>query len=173
MSMAMPRAFIPFVLTHPYVWFLVGNTLGAGAGGASTAYYLNSFLEQPPSTRRVDHSITVFEQSDKIGGRCAVFKVRDQGQQQDKFVEMGASIFVQVNQHLVDAAKEFGLKTKPLDDELVAIWDGKQFVYEQSQWKYWSMLKGLRRWILAPIKVQIAKVIVNHCLLAELSIGLP
>ncbi|KAF9946981.1 hypothetical protein BGZ72_010964 [Mortierella alpina] len=128
--------------------------IGAGAGGASTAYYLNSFLEQPPSTRRVDHSITIFEQSDKIGGRCAVFKVRDQGQQQDKFVEMGASIFVQVNQHLVDAAKEFGLKTKPLDDELVAIWDGKQFVFEQSQWKYWSMLKGLRRWILAPIKLQ-------------------
>ncbi|KAF9277866.1 hypothetical protein BGZ68_008955 [Mortierella alpina] len=127
--------------------------IGAGAGGASTAYYLNSFLERPPSTRSVDHSITIFEQSDKIGGRCAVFKVRDPGLQQDKFVEVGASIFVKVNHHLVDTAKEFGLKTKPLDNELVAIWDGKQFVFEESQWKYWSILKGLRRWKLAPIKL--------------------
>ncbi|KAF9571756.1 hypothetical protein EC968_000202 [Mortierella alpina] len=127
--------------------------IGAGAGGASTAYYLNSFLKQPPSTRSVDHSITIFEQSDKIGGRCAVFKVRDQGQHKDKFVEMGASIFVKVNHHLVDASKEFGLKTKPLDNELVAIWDGKQFVFEESQWKFWSILKGLRRWSLAPIKL--------------------
>ncbi|KAF9936969.1 hypothetical protein BGZ67_001836 [Mortierella alpina] len=128
--------------------------IGAGAGGASTAYYLNSFLEQPPSTRSVDHSITIFEQSDKIGGRCAVFKVRDPGQQKDNFVEMGASIFVKVNHHLVDAAKEFGLKTKSLDNELVAIWDGKQFVFEESQWKFWSILKGLRRWTISPIKLQ-------------------
>jgi len=128
--------------------------IGAGAGGASTAYYLNSFLEQPPSRRSVDHSITIYEQSDKIGGRCAVFKVRDAGQQKDHFVEVGASIFVKVNHHLVDAAKELGLKTKPLDNELVAICDGKRFVFEESQWKFWSILKGLRRWSLSPIKLQ-------------------
>jgi len=61
---------------------------------------------------------------------------------------------VKVNYNLVEAAEEFGLKTKPLDDELVAIWDGKEFIFEESQWKFWSILKGLRRWGLSPLKVQ-------------------
>ncbi|KAG0197790.1 hypothetical protein BGX28_008711 [Mortierella sp. GBA30] len=128
--------------------------IGAGAGGASTAYYLNNFLQQQPLTHKVEHSITIFDQADRIGGRCTVFKVRDPNQSKEQFVEIGASIFVKVNHNLVDAANEFGLKTKPLDSELMAIWDGKQFIFEESHWKYWSVLKGLWRWGTAPIKLQ-------------------
>ncbi|KAF9182864.1 hypothetical protein BGZ51_004379 [Haplosporangium sp. Z 767] len=127
--------------------------IGAGAGGASTAYYLHNYLQPPQSRYMVNHSITIFEQSDKIGGRCTAFRVRNPGEK-DEFVEVGASIFVKVNHNLNDAVKEFGLKTKPLDNELAAIWNGKEFIFEESQWRFWSVLKGLRRWGLAPLKLQ-------------------
>ncbi|KAG0262511.1 hypothetical protein BG011_010094 [Mortierella polycephala] len=126
--------------------------IGAGAGGASTAYFLHNYLQPPQSRYIVNHSITIFEQSDKIGGRCAAFRVRNPGEK-DEFVEVGASIFVKVNRHLNDAVKEFGLKTKPLDNELAAIWNGKEFIFEESQWRFWSVLKGLRRWGIAPLKL--------------------
>lgn len=68
-------------------------------------------------------------------------------------VEVGASIFVKVNHHLADSSKEFGLKVKKLDDELLAIWDGDEFLFVESSWRFWSILKGFARWGLAPIKV--------------------
>ncbi|KAI8603482.1 Prenylcysteine lyase-domain-containing protein [Dissophora ornata] len=130
--------------------------IGAGAAGSSTAYYLSKFLDQPQLSRKhLDHSITIFEQSDKIGGRCAAFRVRNHGAEREyEYIEVGASIFVEVNYNLVEAAKEFGLKTKPLDDELLAIWDGKEFIFEESQWKFWSILKALGRWGRSPIKMK-------------------
>ncbi|KAF9210865.1 hypothetical protein BGZ59_008830 [Podila verticillata] len=127
--------------------------IGAGAGGTSTAYFLNNYLQPPHLNYKHDASITVFEQSDKIGGRCSAFRVKNPGQA-DEMVEVGASIFVKVNHHLVDTAKELGLETKPLDDEKVAIWNGSEFVFEESPWKFWSIVKGLRRWGIAPLKLR-------------------
>ncbi|KAF9115235.1 hypothetical protein BGX27_008469 [Mortierella sp. AM989] len=137
---------------------------GAGAGGSSTAYYLNNYLQPPQHSYKYQHSITIFDQSDRIGGRCSVFPVQNPGRE-DKYVEMGASIFVKVNYNLVDAAKEFGLKIKPLDGEMLAIWNGKEFIFEESKWRYWSIFKGLRRWGLAPIKLRrLLKATVNDLL---------
>ncbi|KAK3818374.1 MAG: Prenylcysteine lyase-domain-containing protein [Benniella sp.] len=127
--------------------------IGAGAAGSSTAYYLNQFLQPPQLSYKHHHQVTIFEQSDRIGGRCRAFRVRNPGQK-DEYIELGASIFVKVNHNLVNAAKEFGLKTKPLDDEMVAIWDGQQFIFEESQWKFWSIIKGLRRWGLGPFRMK-------------------
>ncbi|KAF9577457.1 hypothetical protein BGW38_007322, partial [Lunasporangiospora selenospora] len=127
--------------------------IGAGAAGASTAYYLHNFLQSPQTPYHVDHSITVYDQNNRIGGRCSVFRVQNPGQR-DEFIEVGASIFVQANKHMTEAASEFGLESKPLDDELMAIWNGSEFVFEESTWKYWNLFKGLRRWGLSPIKLR-------------------
>ncbi|KAG0092084.1 hypothetical protein BGZ93_008505 [Podila epicladia] len=139
--------------------------IGAGAGGSSTAYFLNNYLQPPHLKYKHEHaSITIFEQSDKIGGRCSAFRVKNPGQP-DEFVEVGASIFVKVNHHLVDTAKELGLETKTLDDEKVAIWNGSEFIFEESPWKFWSIVKGLRRWGIAPLKLQrILKTTLNSLL---------
>lgn len=138
--------------------------IGAGAGGASTAFYLQKLL-QPPGEPLHKHqllhptTITIFDQSDKIGGRCQVFFTTNPADpengkpEQEVAIEVGASIFVKVNHHLADSSKEFGLKVKKLDDELVAIWDGDEFLFTESSWRFWSILKGLARWGLAPIKV--------------------
>ncbi|KAG0331378.1 hypothetical protein BG004_001691 [Podila humilis] len=140
--------------------------IGGGAGGTSTAYFLNNYLQSPHLHYKHDHaSITVFEQSDKIGGRCMVFRVKNNdidkdinnntvSRQRIEYVEVGASIFVNLNHHLVNAAKTFGLETKKLDDEKAAIWDGQQFIFEESDWKLWSVVKALRRWGLAPLKLK-------------------
>ncbi|KAG0056956.1 hypothetical protein BGZ83_002563 [Gryganskiella cystojenkinii] len=129
--------------------------IGAGAGGTSTAFFLNSFLQPPQSSRKLEHAITLFEQSDKIGGRCMAFKVKDldkDGQKKENWVEVGASIFVTANHNLMDATEDFGLTKKKVDDEMLSIWDGHQFVFEESPWKVWNLWQGLKRWGLAPLK---------------------
>ncbi|KAG9063965.1 hypothetical protein KI688_004079 [Linnemannia hyalina] len=136
----------------------------AGAGGSSTTFYLQKLL-QPPGEPLHKHqllhptTITIFDQSDKIGGRCQVFFTTNPADpenskpEQELAIEVGASIFVKVNHHLADSTEEFGLKVKKLDDELLAIWDGDKFLFTESSWKFWSILKGLARWGIAPIKL--------------------
>ncbi|KAF8982209.1 hypothetical protein BGZ46_001634 [Entomortierella lignicola] len=127
--------------------------IGAGAGGSSTAYYLSKYLDSPQLSLKHPHSITIFEQSNKIGGRCSAFRVQNPGEE-DKIIEVGASIFVRVNYNLVNAAKEFGLKIKPLDGEKTAIWNGKEFVFEESQWNFLSVYRVVRRWGYAPFRLR-------------------
>jgi len=80
------------------------NTLlGAGAGGSSVAYYLRKFAASPD----FDVNITVYEKNSYIGGRSTTVNVYNNP---DEVVELGASIFVEVNENLYNAAKEFGLE---------------------------------------------------------------
>ncbi len=75
---------------------------GAGAAGSSVAYYLTKFA----TAANVSANISVFEAAAHIGGRSTTVPVfGDQAQP----VELGASIFVEVNRNLVSAVKELGL----------------------------------------------------------------
>ncbi|KAG0228602.1 hypothetical protein BGW42_002092, partial [Actinomortierella wolfii] len=127
--------------------------IGAGAAGASTAYYLEQYLHEPniPKQLQNNHAITIFDRNERIGGRCAIIRVPGQT---DKVVEAGASIFVQVNHNLMDATKAFNLKLRELDDENMAIWDGKQFVYQDHPYRIWNIARALWRWGYAPFKVR-------------------
>ncbi|KAF8926057.1 hypothetical protein BGZ47_002919 [Haplosporangium gracile] len=138
--------------------------IGAGAGGSSTAFYLQKLLQpegEPLHKHQLLHptTITIFDQSDKIGGRCQVFFTTNPADpkknksEEELAIEVGASVFVKVNHHLADSTKEFGLKVKKLDNELLAIWNGDEFLFVESSWKFWSILKGLVRWGIAPIKL--------------------
>lgn len=74
-------------------------------------------------------------------------------------MELGASIFVEVNAILKNASREFGLHPKSTDTEeaeVLGIWDGAEFVYTQkdSDWKYWDIAKLLWKYGLAPLKTQ-------------------
>lgn len=79
-------------------------------------------------------------------------------------MELGASIFVQVNTNLMKAADKFGLKRVDLDqlDDLslfakdrptFGVWDGKEFVFE-SKAGYWDKLKTLWKFGLPMYKVK-------------------
>ncbi|KAI1344507.1 Prenylcysteine oxidase [Xylariaceae sp. FL0016] len=122
--------------------------IGAGAAGSSAAYHLHKFAEQ----EGIAINLTVFEKTERIGGRTLTVNVYDNPLDP---VELGASIFVEVNHILYNASNEFGLALKdPGSDEdgLLGIWDGKKFVYSQDSASsgWWNLAKLFWRYGTAP-----------------------
>lgn len=126
--------------------------IGAGSGGASTAYYLNRFKH--PCSRV---NITVYERSSYVGGRSTTVDVYGDPLEP---VELGASIFVELNKNLFSAAREFGLATqgfKPKIKDLpntLGVYDGKDWVFMGSESGWWTTAKILWKYGLAPIRTQ-------------------
>lgn len=81
-------------------------------------------------------NITVYERLGYVGGRSTTVNVYGDPSEP---VELGASIFVQVNRNLVNAVNEFSLSTRRgngahRDDppQILGIWNGKDFVFTQN-----------------------------------------
>ncbi|KAF5870706.1 putative prenylcysteine oxidase protein [Botrytis fragariae] len=126
--------------------------IGAGAGGSSSAYHLQKYAAESD----LAINVTVFERSSYIGGRSTT--VNAYGNSLEP-VELGASIFVDVNAILKNASREFDLHAKSSNTEeaeILGIWDGAEFVYTQkdSDWKYWDIAKMFWKYGLAPLKTQ-------------------
>ena len=75
-------------------------------------------------------------------------------------VELGASIFVQVNRNLVTASNELGLTIKRSNSRIqtprrVGVWDGEKFVWvqDESDSNWWNTAKLLWKYGLMPIRV--------------------
>ncbi|KAI4859958.1 prenylcysteine oxidase [Hypoxylon rubiginosum] len=122
--------------------------IGAGAAGSSAAYHLHKYA----SRDGVQVNITIFEKTARIGGRTLTVDVHDIP---NNPVELGASIFVEVNHILFNATKEFALPTTdPGTDEagLLGVWDGQHFVYTQDSesWGWWNIVKLLWQYGTAP-----------------------
>ena len=129
--------------------------IGAGSGGASTAYFLSRF--KSPCQRL---NITIYERNHYVGGRSTTVNVYDDPKVP---VELGASIFVDVNHNLVAAARTFGLDLMQYGgDELqglprsLGVWDGENLVFFQSDESYswWSTLKILWKYGMSPIRTK-------------------
>ncbi|TEY43701.1 hypothetical protein BOTCAL_0362g00050 [Botryotinia calthae] len=126
--------------------------IGAGAGGSSSSYHLQKYAAESD----LAINVTVFERSSYIGGRSTT--VNAYGNSLEP-VELGASIFVDVNAILKNASREFDLHAKSSNTEeveVLGIWDGAEFVYTQkdSDWKYWDIAKMFWKYGLAPLKTQ-------------------
>ncbi|KAI9661300.1 MAG: hypothetical protein M1821_009627 [Bathelium mastoideum] len=127
--------------------------IGAGAGGASAAY----FLKQYASETGANVNVTIFERNPYIGGRSTTVNAWDDPTEP---VELGASIFVEVNKNLVKAAKDFNLSTNVMSETpsssngpRLGVWNGKEFVLQVSaNDDWWSKAKLLYRYGWAPIK---------------------
>ncbi|KAK6516657.1 hypothetical protein TWF506_006553 [Arthrobotrys conoides] len=144
----------PFVLTeqdpHPVKRVAV---IGAGAAGSSAAYYLKEYAEK--HDYRVN--ITIYERNNYIGGRTTTVHAYDDPEEP---VELGGSIFVEVNKNMFDAAKLFGLPIAEFNsgstdgaDEL-GIWDGKNFVITINGGGLWETIKLVWRYGLSPLRTQ-------------------
>lgn len=126
---------------------------GAGPAGASTAYFLQQFAAQAG----VNVNITLFEKTDRIGGRTLTINAFNDPAQR---VEQGASIFVPSNQILFTAMSQFGLSPSAVDptaDPVLGIWDGDCFVFtlDQSAPSWWNTLKvTLKYGLTAPQRTQ-------------------
>lgn len=124
--------------------------VGAGSAGASAAYYINKFKHP---CERVN--ITVYERSSYIGGRSTTVNVHGDPVEP---VELGASIFVEVNKNLVSAASEFGLATKGAEEnelpKTLGVYDGLHWVFRGTESGWWTVGKLLWKYGLAPIRTQ-------------------
>ncbi|KAI1259732.1 prenylcysteine oxidase [Xylariaceae sp. FL1019] len=122
--------------------------IGAGAAGSSAAYHLKKYAD----VAGIPINVTIFEKTGRIGGRTLTVNVYD-----DPIlpIELGASIFVDVNYILSNATREFGLLTvDPGADEdgLLGIWDGSSFVYTQDSrsWNWVNLAKLFWKYGTAP-----------------------
>ncbi|KAK5995594.1 Farnesylcysteine lyase-like protein [Cladobotryum mycophilum] len=108
--------------------------IGAGAAGSSAAYHLRQFAEE----EGVAVNVTIFEKTDHIGGRTITVNAFNDPLQA---IELGASIFVKINHVLYNATQKFdlslgGMSIKSKDD-ITAIWDGKNFVFQSTDATSW------------------------------------
>ncbi|KAK7422081.1 hypothetical protein QQX98_001823 [Neonectria punicea] len=139
--------------------------IGAGAAGSSAAYHLQQYAEE----EGLSINITIFEKTERIGGRTLTLQAFDDPSQP---IELGASIFVEINQILFNASQKFNLPTgDPHEQEkgaVTAIWNGKKFVFETSEgssW-WWDVAQMFWKYGLAPYKaVKLVKSVVGKFLL--------
>jgi prenylcysteine oxidase/farnesylcysteine lyase len=87
-----------------------------------------------------------------VGGRSTTVNAWNSS---DFPVELGASIFVEVNTILKNATELFGLKPKDSETEtaeILGIWNGKEFVYTQKGDSWWNLAKLFWKYGLAPYR---------------------
>lgn len=125
--------------------------IGAGAGGSSAAYHLAQYA----SDASIPIHITVYERNGYIGGRTTTVSPWDDP---SLSVELGGSIFVEVNRIMVAAAQRYNLSTASHDLaaqlELpdLGIWNGQEFVIvTKAEDSWWDKAKLLWRYGAAPL----------------------
>lgn len=102
-------------------------------------------------------NITVFEKTDRIGGRTLTINPFGNASQR---VELGASIFIQKNHILYESLGRFGLESREPDirsDPNLGIWDGDEFVFKvnENDSFWWNAYKVIMRYgFLAPRRTQ-------------------
>jgi prenylcysteine oxidase / farnesylcysteine lyase len=104
----------------------------------------------------LDVNITIFEKTNHIGGRTLTVNAYDDPSEP---VELGASIFVKVNEIMYNATREFNLsavESGPGETERLAIWDGEKVLVEidDSHWSWWTNFKLWWRYGMAPRNAQ-------------------
>jgi prenylcysteine oxidase/farnesylcysteine lyase len=78
--------------------------LGAGAGGSSASYWLKEAF----TNTSLNINTTIYEQSSIVGGRAKIIKVVYNGEEIN--IELGASLFIDVNYNMYNFTKKFGLE---------------------------------------------------------------
>ncbi|OAA45407.1 Prenylcysteine oxidase [Metarhizium rileyi] len=125
--------------------------IGAGAAGASAAYYLRKYAEEDG----LAVNITIFEKTDHIGGRTITVNAFDDP---DQRVELGASIFIKDNHIMYNATQKFNLSLTELKEsrptDYTAIWDGETILFqsEAGSSKLWDAAKLFLKYGLAPYR---------------------
>ncbi|KIJ68794.1 hypothetical protein HYDPIDRAFT_107052 [Hydnomerulius pinastri MD-312] len=129
--------------------------IGAGAGGSSAAFWIYKAKQR----FGIDVEVDVYERASYIGGRSTTVYPHNDSTYAP--IELGASIFVDVNKNMMRAAKEFNLSLSDFGDEFsdTGIWDGSQFVLVMDNSSYtkswWTTLKLLWRYgYNSPVKTQ-------------------
>uniref|UniRef100_J3S9B1 Prenylcysteine oxidase 1 n=1 Tax=Crotalus adamanteus TaxID=8729 RepID=J3S9B1_CROAD len=114
------------------------GVIGAGIGGTSAAYFLRQKFG--PEVR-----IDVFERGE-VGGRLATVRL------EGRDYEAGGAVLHPLNLHMKQFVKELGLSVLQSQDGLLGIYSGEEFVFEESSWYVWTLLKLFWRYGLNPLR---------------------
>ncbi|KAM3925676.1 prenylcysteine oxidase 1 [Leptodactylus fuscus] len=101
--------------------------VGAGIGGTSTAYFLREKFGKHVQ-------IDIFEK-ENVGGRLSTIEM------EGYHYESGGSVIHPLNLHMKTFVKDLGLNVRTLDDSLVGIYNGEEFVFEESDWYLINVFK--------------------------------
>jgi prenylcysteine oxidase/farnesylcysteine lyase len=127
--------------------------LGAGSAGSSSAYHLTRFAE----AHDIPVNVTIFEKNSHIGGRSTIVHAFNESHLP---IELGASVFVEINKILVQAVEAFNLSTSsfaPTSDDIpgagLGIWDGKTFIFTaENEGGWWDKAKLFYKYGLSPLR---------------------
>ncbi|XP_073478101.1 prenylcysteine oxidase 1 isoform X2 [Aquarana catesbeiana] len=103
--------------------------VGAGIGGTSAAYFLRQKFGK-------DVHIDVFEKGD-VGGRLATIEM--EGNQ----YEAGGTVIHPLNLHMKAFVKDLGLNPRKPSGDLLGIYNGDEFVFQESEWFLINIIKML------------------------------
>ncbi|XP_051896883.1 prenylcysteine oxidase-like [Pristis pectinata] len=106
--------------------------IGAGIGGAAAAHFLRQYFGR-------DVQIDVYE-SGTVGGRLAKATISGQDH------EIGAATIHPLSLHIKEFVQLLGLKERKHPNNLLAVYDGEQFVFEESEWFIINFFKLIWRY---------------------------
>ncbi|CAL9683484.1 unnamed protein product [Knipowitschia caucasica] len=115
--------------------------VGAGIGGSAAAYYLRQ--EFGPGVQ-----IDVFEPGE-IGGRLSTVRMGDHE------YEVGGAIIHPLNLHMKHFVDTLGIPPREAVSSKMAIFDGEQLIFEESDWFFINMLRLLWRYGFNMIRLQL------------------
>ncbi|XP_060791877.1 prenylcysteine oxidase-like isoform X3 [Neoarius graeffei] len=114
--------------------------IGGGIGGTATAHFLRQHFG--PEVR-----IDVFEKRE-VGGRLATVTVNNQ------VYETGGSIIHSLNLHMQDFMKQLGLKYRRSVAGKMAVFNGKEFILEETDWYLLDLFRLWWRYGISFIRMQ-------------------
>ncbi|XP_029459863.1 prenylcysteine oxidase 1 [Rhinatrema bivittatum] len=101
--------------------------IGAGIGGTSAAFFLRQKFGR-------DVQIDIFERGE-VGGRLATVNL------EGLEYEAGGSIIHPLNLHMKNFVKDLGLSVCQSQTSLTGIYNGEEFVFEESEWFIINIIK--------------------------------
>lgn len=114
--------------------------IGGGIGGTAAAYYLRQEFG-------VGVTIDVFEPG-TVGGRLATVKIGDHE------YETGGSVIHPLNLHMKHFIEKLGIPQRKDVPSKMAIFDGKELTFEQSDWFIINFFRMLWRYGLSFLRMQ-------------------
>ncbi|XP_062867520.1 prenylcysteine oxidase-like [Trichomycterus rosablanca] len=114
--------------------------IGAGIGGTATAHFLRQHFGP-------EVAIDVFEKG-VVGGRLATVTVNNQD------YESGGSIIHSLNLHMQDFMKQLGLKYRKSIAGKTAVFNGKEFILEETDWYLLDLFRLWWRYGISFIRLQ-------------------
>ncbi|KAG8440886.1 hypothetical protein GDO86_006572 [Hymenochirus boettgeri] len=103
--------------------------VGAGIGGTSAAYFLRQKFGKHVK-------IDLYEKGE-VGGRLATVEM------EGNLYEAGGSLIHPLNIHMKTFVKELGLSPKTPSGDLLGIYNGEEFVFQESEWFLINVIKML------------------------------